>query len=265
MTVRTLTFDEALHIHQVLVADFADSNDPIEPAGLRDQGHLLHSAITRQEAGLGQERKYKDELGVAATLCYGICCNHAFHNGNKRTALVTLLCHLDRNGLMLKHEVTPDELYRFMIDIASHKFAPRKAKPDSSDIEVAEIIRWLHRNTRKVKKGERIVTFRELRQILRQYDIELENPQGNFIDVVKYRTQRSHLFGKKERVGIRVAHIPYPREGMEVGRNVLRSVREACELTEEHGYDSDMFYSAQVGIDTFINRYKNTLRRLAKV
>jgi death on curing protein len=265
LTIRTLTFEEIMHIHNVLVADFLGTPDPIEPSGIRDQGHLLHSAVTRQDAGFGHDKKYKDSLGSAATLCYGVCCNHAFHNGNKRTALVSLLCHLDKNGLMLKHEVTPEQLYQFMIDIASHKFAPRRPRADSSDVEVTEIVRWLHRNTRQIKKGERIVTFRELRQILRRFDIELENPQGNYIDVIRYRTKRTSLFGQKRRIGSRVANIPYPREGMEVGRNVLKSVRAACELTEEHGYDSEMFYSAQTSVDVFITRYKGTLRRLAKV
>ena len=28
---------------------------------------------------------------------FGICCDHPFHNGNTRTALVTMLVHLDNN------------------------------------------------------------------------------------------------------------------------------------------------------------------------
>jgi death-on-curing protein len=231
---------------------------------LRDDGHLLHSAVSRQHVGFGAESKYKDSIESAATLCYGVCCNHAFHNGNKRTALVSLLCHLDKNGLMLREDVTHDQLYDFMIDIAVHAFAPKRSRADSSDVEVAEIARWLRRNTRQIRKGERIVTFRELRQILRKFDIELENPRGNYIDVVRYRWVRRNIFSKRERVGARVAHIPYPREGMDVGRKVLKTVREVCRLTENDGYDSDMFYSAETHLDVFINRYKRTLRRLAR-
>jgi death-on-curing protein len=260
-----LTFEDVLNIHNVLVEDFARSPDPIEPPGLRGDGLLLHSAVSRQHVGLGGELKHPDPLSNAATLCYGICCNHAFHNGNKRTALVALLCHLDFNGLMLKEDVTQDQLYGFMLKIASHRFAPKKRQPDSSDVEVREIARWLHRNTRHVRKEERVITFRELRQILRQYNIELENPKGNYIDVVKYEMKRRHLFAKKERVGTRVAHIPYPREGEEVGRKVLRAIREQCGLTEKDGVDSEMFYRARTDVDKFITRYKRTLRRLAKV
>ena len=123
----------------------------------------------------------------------------------------------------------------------------------------------LPRNTRQIRKEERVITFRELRQILREYDVELENPKGNYIDVVKYEMKRRRIFAKKERIGTRVAHIPYPREGQEVGRKVLRSIREQCSLTEKDGVDSEMFYKAEIPVDKFITRYKRTLRRLAKV
>lgn len=260
-----LTFDDVLNIHNVLVGDFAQSSDPIEPSGVRDDGSLLHSAVSRQHVGLGNDQKYPDPLSNAATLCYGICCNHAFHNGNKRTALVSLLCHLDQNNITLKEDVSQDALYSFMLKVASHRFAPRRRASSSSDTEVTEITRWLHRNTRQIKKGERVVTFRVLRRILRQYDVELENPKGNYIDVVKYEFKRKSLFAKKERVGTRVAHIPYPREGDEVGRKVLKAIREQCKLTEKYGVDSETFYSDETSVDKFITRYKRTLRRLAKV
>lgn len=262
---RTLTFDDILAVHNVLVADFASSPDPIEPSGVRDDGSLLHSAITRQSVGLGSQLKYPDALSNAATLCYGICCNHAFHNGNKRTALVSMLCHLDRNGLVLQAEVGQDELYSFMLKIASHKFAPKKRTTDSTDVEVGEIRRWLHRHTRQISKGERVVTFRQLRQILHQYHVELENPKGNYIDVIRYQQKRKHLFAKKEWIGTRVAHIPYPREGEVVGKKVLKGIRQQCGLTDADGVDSEMFYSAETAIDSFVLRYRGTLRRLAKV
>jgi len=263
--VNTLNFEEVIHIHNVLVEDFEKSKDPIDPPGIRDDGGLLESAVSRQYVGYGDQYKYPTPVTNAASLCYGICCNHAFHNGNKRTALVSLLCHLDKNNLTIRENVHQDELYRLMLKIASHKFAPKRGGHDASDIEVEEIGRWLSRRTRKIKKGERVVTFRELRKILRQYDIHLENPKGNYIDVVKYEYKRKGIFGKKERVGRRVAHIPYPREGMEVGKKVLKSVREVCQLTEEFGYDSEIFYGQETSIDKFIVKYKKTLKRLAKI
>jgi len=261
----TLTLEQVKKIHQTLVDDFARSKDPIDPPGIRGHGELLESAVARQLVSYGQDYKYPDAISNAATLCYGICCNHAFHNGNKRAALVSMLCHLDANNLMIKEDLNQRDLYSFMLKVASHKYALRRKGSDTSDKEVEEIGRWLRRSTRKLKKGEKIVTFRELRKILRAHDIHLENPSKNYIDVIKYEMKRPGLFKPKQRVGQRVAHIPYPREGMVVGRKVLKTVRKSCRLSEEDGYDTEMFYGAEVQIDKFIVRYKKTLRRLAKI
>jgi len=125
--VQTLSYREVLEIHNVLVEDFEKSKDPIEPPGLRDNGELLESAVNRQFVGMENEFKYPKPIINAATLCYGVCCNHSFYNGNKRTALVSLLCHLDKNNLTLKEDVTQKDLYRLMLRIASHKLvSPKK-------------------------------------------------------------------------------------------------------------------------------------------
>lgn len=263
--LHTLSFDEVVSIHETLVDDFSKTKDPIEPPGMRENGALLESAVNRQYVGYGNKLKYPNPIDNAATLCYGVCCNHGFHNGNKRAALVSLLCHLDKNNLTLREDVDQNHLYSLMLKIASHKFAPKRSTSDTSDIEVQEIARWINRRTRKLKKGEKVVTFRELEKILREHDIFLENPKGNFRDVIKYEWKKKNLFSKKERVGRRVAHIPYPREGMEVGKKVLKTIREACNLTEDDGYDSEMFYSAETSICKFIVKYKKTLNRLAKI
>jgi death-on-curing protein len=124
---RCLTNEEVLSIHGELVEDFIRSNDPIEPSGIKSH-HLLESAVARQLTSLGGEMKYSDPVANAASLCYGVCSNHPFHNGNKRTALVSMLCHLDRNGLTLTESVTQSELYSFMLKVASHHFAPRRKR-----------------------------------------------------------------------------------------------------------------------------------------
>ena len=263
--VQTLSYDEVLGIHQLLVEDFARSKDPIDPPGIREDGALLHSAVSRQNTGFGNELKYPDALANAASLCYGVCCNHAFHNGNKRTALVTLLCHLDKNNWTFRSNIRQSDLYTLMLKIASHKFEPKRNSSDTSDIEIEKISKWLRGKSRRIKKGEKVVTFRELRKILRSHDIHLENPRNNYIDVVKYEWKRKHIFSKKERLGRRVAHIPYPREGMEVGKRVLKSVRETCGLTEKDGYDTEMFYGGETDVSKFIAKYKKTLKRLARV
>src|SRR5258708_5585031 len=95
-----LTCDDVLQIHEALCADFAESGDPIAPNGVKSQP-LLESAVGRQDTGAWRTRKHPDAIANAATLTYGLCNDHPFHNGNKRTALVSMLAHLDRNHLTL--------------------------------------------------------------------------------------------------------------------------------------------------------------------
>jgi hypothetical protein len=41
---------------------------------------LLGSAVSRQESGYGSLLKYHDPILNAATLLYGLCNDHQFHN-----------------------------------------------------------------------------------------------------------------------------------------------------------------------------------------
>ncbi len=61
----------------------------------------LSSAVARQSTGIGNHMKYTTVPQIAATLFYGLCLGHAFDNGNKRTALVSMLVLLERNGVLL--------------------------------------------------------------------------------------------------------------------------------------------------------------------
>jgi prophage maintenance system killer protein len=92
MELRTISTEEIIQIHESLVQDFACSDNPLEPPGIRSLP-LLQSAVSRQFTSIGGICKYPEALGNAATLAYGLCNDHPFHNGNKRTALVSMLVH----------------------------------------------------------------------------------------------------------------------------------------------------------------------------
>jgi death on curing protein len=62
--------------------------------GLRDAG-LLDSAIARPKNFYCYEGA--DILRLAAAYCYGICQNHPFIDGNKRTAFVVMVAFLKTN------------------------------------------------------------------------------------------------------------------------------------------------------------------------
>jgi death-on-curing protein len=270
MQIETLNKSEIIRIHNLLVEDFAQTEDPILPPGVKDEG-LLESAIGRQFVCYGTQLKYPSIHSNAATLLYGICCDHPFHNGNKRTALVAMLAHLDKN----KHTmigVRQAELYSMIIGVANHTFGirvdPRKKgavpKRRKSDEEVSAIADWIKRYIHPIERGERQITYRELRKILKRFGYFLEYPKKNMIDIVKIEYKTKGLI-KKRTVELRkkIYSIPYPGDSHPVSIGLLKKIRTVCQLREEDGVDSSSFYDSDTIIDSFINRYRTVLRRLA--
>ncbi|MBK1634376.1 type II toxin-antitoxin system death-on-curing family toxin [Rhodovulum adriaticum] len=67
--------------------------------GLRDEG-LLDSAIGRTQTAIGYTEM--DPIEAGAMLCHAILKNHAFIDGNKRTAYGSLVMTLAGNGYRLE-------------------------------------------------------------------------------------------------------------------------------------------------------------------
>jgi death-on-curing protein len=275
VNVATLTRDEVERIHYVLCADFAEDEDPIGYGGVKSPA-LLESAIGRQHAGFGPFRKYPDPVSNAATLTFGICNDHPFHNGNKRTALVSMLAHLDKNRLALKGDVSQAELYDLMLGLARHALSrehvPARTRRKiglrryDAEHQVQELTGWLAGRVTPVRRGERRVTYRQLRRILKPHGFVLGDIRGrNLVDVCREETRRKGLLSRETVVERKViGRIGYHSEGQEVSTKTIKQLRRICRLTEEDGVDTDAFYEGADIIDTFVNRYRTVLRRLAK-
>lgn len=82
----------ALALHESLIREFGGSG------GVRDEG-LLESALARRQ----NQAAYGDPSlpDMAAAYAFGIARNHAFVDGNKRTALMAAYAFLRMNGLRL--------------------------------------------------------------------------------------------------------------------------------------------------------------------
>ncbi len=261
----TLSEEEVLRIHFALVEEFANTNNPIDPPGVKSQT-LLGSAVSRQHSGLGGTLKYPDAIHNAATLAFGLCCDHPFHNGNKRSALVALLVHLDKNHISLAG--TPDaELFELMLNIAKHEVAlgskfKRLLNYPDADEEVEAIAKWIKDRARPLNRGERLITYKQLRRILARHDYELDDPYGNAIQIYRV-VEEKPLFRKPRMVRRRVGSVGYPREGVLISIENIKHVRMICKLRETDGVDSDAFYDDGATIDTFINQHRRILQRLA--
>jgi death on curing protein len=55
----------------------------------------------------------------AALYCYNIICNHIFTDGNKRTGLEAALAFLKLNGYRLRKDLPLNDLYNFILKVAS--------------------------------------------------------------------------------------------------------------------------------------------------
>lgn len=257
--LRLLTEDEVRQIHVALVTDFARDNDPIEPPGVRDE-NLLGSAVFRQHTTFGDEAKYKSVEMAAAALLHSLVHDHPFHNGNKRTGLVSMIVLLDENGLILT--CNEEVLFRFILRVAQHQLVP-KTWDSLADREVMSIAEWVHNNSRGLEKGERPVPWRRLKQILSSLGCEYELTTGSRMNITRSVVERGRL-GLRTRRTLR-AQVKYTDDGREALKHTVHEIRARLELDEEHGTDSARFYGEAPALDEFIIRYRKTLKRLARL
>lgn len=236
-------------IHYSLVKDYARSRDPIDPPGIRARS-LLESAVHRPYTSLGAIPKYPTASMAGAALLHALIHDHPFHNGNKRTAIVSLLVFLDRNKYVLTAD--DDDLFAYVIELSGHSILPETPGRNSAlaDLEMQHAARWIQRNMRKVQKGEFCLKFHEFRSILTARDCEIDIIGGNRANI---------------RCGDRQVQIFYGDEGRDVPPNTIHMVRRGLGLDEEHGFDSDVFYNASDRIGSFINKHRKALDRLAKM
>jgi death-on-curing protein len=264
-----LNVEDVGFIHERLCEDFASTQDPIDPPGVRESG-LLESAVGRQHAGYVELLKYPDPILNAATLLYGICNDHPFHNGNKRTALVSALAHLDKNNLVLR-TTKQTELFNLMIAVADHailhnivkvgRSTERIVRRGTSDEEVKAIADWLQSRVDPITRGEKPITYRELRQILGNFDFSLQARNNGKVDICRTETRRT-LLRMTTRDKTLMA-VRWPGEGRTVPISEIKHIRQTLKLCEEDGVTSDSFYAKGVRVDRFINEYRVVLRRLA--
>ena len=120
MTPIFLDLTDVLEIHESRIQLYGGSR------GLRDLG-LLQSALAQPSAGFGGELFHKDLFEMAAAYFFHIARNHAFIDGNKRTALACCLVFLSFNEIDIEAESA--ELEELTVAIAEG----RKEKSEIAD------------------------------------------------------------------------------------------------------------------------------------
>lgn len=259
-----LTVDEVRAIHDLLEEDFAASDDPIYPIGVRSEA-LLEGAVERHSTRFGGQWKYPSVTLAGAALLHGLVHNHPFHNGNKRTALVALLVFLDRNGRVVQSDER--QLFQWMVQVAAHDLLDTSYRYQSvADHEVSAIAAWIDKHTRKIAREERSVQWRVLKGVLREHGCQIVQYRGEKERISRVVAESSGrgIFKRSRDVTL-VSYYVNTGDGREVPKTQVKRMRQELRLDEDHGYDSEQFYAPQRPADYFILEYSKTLKRLAKV
>ena len=208
----------------------------------------LSSAVFRQFTAGGGNYKYNTIPEVGANLFYGIAMSHAFENGNKRTALVSLLVFLDKNKTYVIN-AGEDELYDLAKSVAAHEIEIESGKLRTADTEILAVGQWIREHTRSISLGDSAMDFKDLQEILESLGCTFEKPEKNFVKI-------RNPDGGTYRTG-------YPRASFVVGVGEIKKIRKGLRLDEIHGMDSTGFYSLDGKVDEFVNTYRNLMKRLA--
>lgn len=172
-----MNITNVLQAHYILLDYFSDpsAEQDLEPMlpGVRDFG-LLGSAIGRQVVSYGGKRKYSDPIDICSTLFYGLVKDHAFLDGNKRTALLVLLYQLTLYGYYPKDNFKQFE--KLVLCVADNSLKTKyqytwkkyKKDPDAIIKTISyEIRRLVDRTNRSYHLN---ITMREFYQALDNVD-----------------------------------------------------------------------------------------------
>jgi death on curing protein len=121
-----LTYDQVIAVHSRQLRRFGGA------AGLRDDG-LLRSAIERPVNKWHYQQAELPEL--AAAYAFGLAKNHAFVDGNKRIAFLSMMIFLRKNGVRF----APDQAHatKMMMSLAA------------GEVSEESLARWMRDNWQK--------------------------------------------------------------------------------------------------------------------
>ena len=163
---RLVSGEEVLRAHYLLADYFLREGEDIAAPGPRDL-NLMMSAVGRQRTEFGGRGKWIGNVEICATLFFGLIKNHPFHDGNKRTAFLTAVYHLDKCGRTLS---VPQKAFEGLaLATASNRlseFPAFRRFVKKGDPEVRTIADFFQKKTRRIDSRYYTITFRQLDSIL---------------------------------------------------------------------------------------------------
>jgi death-on-curing protein len=124
-----LQIEQVLYIHEQIIAMAGGKQ------GMRDFA-LLHSALERCKVTYLGEDLYPSLFDKASALLHSLVMNHAFLDGNKRTAFAIMSHFINLNGFRIS--ASQKEIVRFCISV------------DNDGLKGKQIVAWLEEFTTKI-------------------------------------------------------------------------------------------------------------------
>lgn len=256
-----INVSDVLRAYFSLADYFSDpSSDSAETmlVGLRS-ADLLYSALSRQCVSYAGKTKYSNPIDICSTLFFGMVKNHAFSDGNKRTALLTLLYQLDLFGFYPNCSVNNYE--KLVVAVAANNLpesfrdAWKKFKK-TDDPEIQAISFLLRRMTQKKDHSYHLkITAKDLVQSLEKNGVNciVDNGKLHFQRVIpgtwikkEQKLQYSMVFGGWTR---------------SVGAQTARDVLKSMDLYNQFP-DYQSFIDGQEPYYSLIHDFERPLRRL---
>ncbi|PDX84332.1 hypothetical protein CGS59_05930 [Faecalibacterium prausnitzii] len=226
--------------------------------GLRS-ADLLGSALGRQIVSFGGRKKYTDSIEICATLFYGLVKDHAFHDGNKRTALLTLLYQLTLYGYI--PSVSVNKYEKLVVAVAAHTVEatyPKEWKKfkKCEEPEIQTIAYLLRQMTKKKDNSYHISpTMKEFCAALENADVSYE-ASGSKMHFTRVEYSMWKL--KKEKYQYT---IPFNGWTRTVGAKTARDTLQALKIYDQYATYQDVF-DDQEPLYALVDQFNVPLRRL---
>lgn len=128
MSVKYLTLDEVIAIHDNMIENYGGSY------GIRDLG-LIQSALARPQTSFSGQDLYLTIFDKVAALFHSLMFNHAFIDGNKRTAITSSARFLALNNYEI--HATEKEIINFPLEA------------ENKHLKLEQIKTWFKKHSQK--------------------------------------------------------------------------------------------------------------------
>lgn len=265
LTFPLIGIEDVLQAHYILADYFTDNSAPEEVermlVGLRNE-HLLASALSRQTVTFCGRTKYTDPIDICATLFYGLVKDHAFNDGNKRTALLVLLSQLYNYGYYPKSDFKNFEnLVLAVADGGANMLERKYAKiwkkfKKSDDCEIKTISYVIRHNCEKKDRSfHKDINMREFCGALSQLSsisYRIENMKIKF----ERKVYKVGIFPQTYKYSINFYGWTRP-----LAAGVVRDVFNKLHLIDEFP-SFDAMFSGSKPLYKMINQFEVPFRRL---